>query len=102
MLLHTNHQSDTKLLPMLIANNSSAWSQLYDKYSPLMYGTILNITGDVNAACDILEEAFIQLKRDNVLSKISTTLPHGLLNHTYQVISKYMKTHNLRTTIANS
>ena len=89
--LHT-HQLDAEIIPMFAKNDPSVWEHIYDKYAPLMYGTILNLTGDEAIAEELLERAFLDLKRNNVLSQISTTICHKILRHTYKLTINHLKT----------
>lgn len=89
--LHT-HQLDADLIPMFAKNDPSVWEHIYDQYAPLMYGTILNLTRDEAIAGELLEQAFLDLKRNNILLRISTTICHKILRHTYKLTINHLKT----------
>lgn len=58
-------QADNELKRLLKSNKNSAWNAIYDKYSAVMYGNILNITKNKVLAEKIFVEAFKSLKEDN-------------------------------------
>jgi DNA-directed RNA polymerase specialized sigma24 family protein len=98
MLISNNQQSDAALIALFARNNTSALEQLYDKYAPMMYGTILNITGDEKIADEILEKAFLELNSREILLQMHTTLCHSLLKHTYKSTLKHLKVRGLTPT----
>ena len=85
------HQLDAALIPLFAQNNPSVWEHVYDNYAPLMYGTILKLTEDEEIAGELLEQAFLDLKRKNILSRISTTICHKILRHTYKLTVNHLK-----------
>lgn len=92
-MLPTNiHQLDAELMPMFAKNDPSVWEHVYDNYAPLMYGTILKLTEDEVIAAELLEQAFLDLKRKNILSRISNTICHKILSHTYKLTVNHLKT----------
>lgn len=91
LALHT-HQLDAELIPMFAKNDPSVWEHIYDNYAPLMYGTILKLTNDEAISGELLEKAFLDLKRNNVLSQISKTFCHKILRHTYKLTINHLKT----------
>ena len=56
-----------------------------------MYGTILKLTEDEAIAAELLEQAFLDLKRKDILSSISTTICHKILKHTYELTVNHLK-----------
>ena len=91
MLPSNKYQLDTELIPMFAQHDPSVWEHVYDNYAPLMYGTILKLTEDEAIAADLLEQAFLDLKRKNILSRISTTICHKILRHTYKLTINHLK-----------
>ena len=91
MLPSNNHQLDTELIPLFAQNDPSVWEHVYDNYAPLMYGTILKLTEDEAIAAELLEQAFLDLKRKDILSSISTTICHKILKHTYELTVNHLK-----------
>ena len=87
---HT-HQLDAALIPMFDKNDPLVWEHVYDNFAPLMYGTILNLTGDEAIAGELLEQAFLDLKKKNILTQISTTICHKILRHTYKLTVNHLK-----------
>ncbi|HET7152627.1 MAG TPA: sigma-70 family RNA polymerase sigma factor [Candidatus Kapabacteria bacterium] len=55
------HTSDEQLLNAVSQKQASAFSDLYDRYSRLLYGTLLNIVRDTDDAEDLLQEVFVQI-----------------------------------------
>ncbi|MDB5248868.1 MAG: rpoE 4 [Segetibacter sp.] len=52
---------DEDLISMLKRKDENAFSYLYDKYGPLLYGVILKNVHDEKLASDILKKAFIKI-----------------------------------------
>ena len=96
LTLLNNHKSDTELISLPIEKKESAWAHFYDKYAPLMYGTILNMTGDETLAEAIFEVAFLELKERKILSPPHTDLRHSLLRYTYKITLKNLKARGLK------
>ncbi len=55
--------SDTRLVARIRAGDQQALSELYDRYSSVVYGVALRILQDTGAAEDILQDIFLQLWR---------------------------------------
>lgn len=55
--------SDAELIRQLQRHNLEALGYLYDRYQRLVYRTALGITGDVDAASDLLQDVFLRLHR---------------------------------------
>ena len=91
MLPSNTHQLDAALIPMFAKNDPLVWEHVYDNFAPLMYGTILNLTGDEAIAGELLEQAFLDLKKKNILTQISTTICHKILRHTYKLTVNHLK-----------
>lgn len=90
-----NQQPDTTIIAMLAKNDDSAWVQLYDKYASMMYGIVLNMTGDEKVSGEILTDVFMQLKDKKLLSGVKAALCHSLIRHTYQLTIKYLTARGL-------
>lgn len=97
MMLTVNSTSDSTIVSMLAENNSSAWEQLYDTYSPLMYGAVFQITKDERIAEKIFKECFLQLKESKNISKIRGPLDLFLLKHAQSFTLNYFKLIELTT-----
>lgn len=54
---------DRTLIERLQAHNLDALGQLYDRHKRLVYRTALAITGDPEAAADLLQDVFLRLYR---------------------------------------
>ncbi|MDZ4708119.1 MAG: hypothetical protein SH818_06910 [Saprospiraceae bacterium] len=72
-------------------HNSIVWEQVYQKYAPLIYGIILNMTGDKRIASEIFKDAFVGLKRKKILSRNHITLCQTLLRHAHKLTLKYLQ-----------
>jgi RNA polymerase sigma-70 factor (ECF subfamily) len=54
---------DTRLVARIRAGDQLALSELYDRYSSVVYGVALRILQDTGAAEDLLQDVFLQLWR---------------------------------------
>jgi RNA polymerase sigma-70 factor, ECF subfamily len=59
----TDAGNDMRLVARLRAGDQQAMSELYDRYSSVVYGVALRILQDTGAAEDLLQEIFLQLWR---------------------------------------
>ncbi len=85
-----NQEPDTAIILLLAKNDDTAWSYIYDKYAPIMYGIIYNMTGAENVAEEILVEIFIDLKRKKMLSGVRTALCHSIIRHTHRLTLSHL------------
>ena len=83
--------SDQNILSMIAENNLKGWENLYDKYAPSMYGIICNLTSDRVIAEIILKETFLQLKLEEIFSKVTYALCPCLLRHTHTFAKQQLK-----------
>ncbi len=83
--------SAEEIVLMVENNNSLGWEHLYDRYSPMMYGAILRLTGNEKLAEEILTESFLQLKKNISLLKNRKSLYLQLLQHTYTTAAAIIK-----------
>ncbi len=91
-----NQQPDTVIIAMLAQNNKEAWLHLYNKYASMLYGIILNMTGNETIAGDILTEVFIALKHKKLLMRVKDALCHSLVRHTHKLTLKYLHERGLK------
>ena len=89
-------QTDIGLVSGLIDKKQTAWEQLYDTYASMMYGSILSITGDEKTACELLQEAFVELRNREVLLRTQSSLCVALIKHCCNITLKYLKTQGLK------
>src|SRR4026207_227625 len=52
---------ETLLLGRVAQRDREAFSQLYDRYAGVLYSTVLRILNNPDEACDVLQEAFVQI-----------------------------------------
>lgn len=102
MLTLLYNRNNTELISLPIEKKESAWAHLYDKYAPLMYGTILNMTGDETLAEVLFEVAFLELKERKILSPPHTDMRHSLLRYTYKITLKNLKARGLKARPLNA
>ena len=86
-----NSVADNSVISLLQTCNPFGWEQLYDKYAPVIYGSILKIITDKEMANQIFEECFISLKKTDIISQTKKSLPLFLLQHTYSFTVNYLK-----------
>jgi RNA polymerase sigma-70 factor (ECF subfamily) len=56
--------NEANLVAAIRAGESAGMSELYDRYSGIVYAVALRVLGDTGAAEDILQEVFMQLWRN--------------------------------------
>lgn len=56
-------KNDQEILQAIAAGDPAALSELYDRYSRVLYGALLRLLRDTDDAEDILQEVFIQVWR---------------------------------------
>lgn len=83
--------TDSTVMYMLHTSNLSGWDQLYDKYAPIIYGSIVKIIPDKKMANQIFQECFINLKKTDLLTQSKKSLPLFLIQHTYRFTFFYLK-----------
>lgn len=60
----SNRKAEAALIERIRAGDESAMTDLYDRYSGVVYGVALRVLGDATAAEDVLQEVFLQLWRN--------------------------------------
>src|SRR4051794_15413440 len=55
---------DTDLARRIAAGDELALAEVYDRFSPLVYGLARRVIGDARAAEDVTQEVFLQLWQD--------------------------------------
>lgn len=76
----------------VIKDNILYWQLLYDKYAPVMYGIILDITGCNDTADTVFKKAFLDLK--NIKLPDNTSLYFYLWRYAGTEALNYLKSHN--------
>jgi len=55
---------DSALIAKMMAGDESALSALYDRYSPVLFGMLMRVLNDRQAAEEVLQDLFLQLWRN--------------------------------------
>lgn len=55
------HGSDEELMALIAGRNESAFAELYDRFSPRIFGLLLKLLRERAAAEDVLQETFVQV-----------------------------------------
>jgi RNA polymerase sigma-70 factor (ECF subfamily) len=58
------HVPDSALIEKMMTGDESALSALYDRYSPLLFGMLMRVLNDRQAAEEVLQDLFLQLWRN--------------------------------------
>ncbi len=66
--------TENELVQACLANNRLAQKNLYDKYKKAMYSLCYRITGDFEAANDVLQDAFVKVFRGLPSFRAESTL----------------------------
>ncbi len=85
------HRSDVEIISLLSTGTFNAWEYLYDKYSPLMYGTIMREVGyNKIAANEMLMLTFVELQKNHFsATSYIPSLPLFLVQHCNRVIKNH-------------
>ena len=87
---------------MLNAGNGECWEHLYNKYSSLMYGICIKITGNEKMAVEIFEQAFIEIKTKSTLACLQTSVTVCLTKLTIAAVIAYYKLNHLTHILYNT
>ncbi|GAA4792172.1 RNA polymerase sigma-70 factor [Olivibacter ginsenosidimutans] len=60
-MYHYSDYTDQQLLRLVVANNSVAYTALYERYSDMLYKHALSKLNDVEEAKDVVQELFVNL-----------------------------------------
>src|SRR5215469_16478688 len=58
------NNDDAALIERIQAGDETAMTDMYDRYSGIVYGVALRVLGNATAAEDVLQEVFLQLWRN--------------------------------------
>ncbi len=64
MTARAQHVPDSALIEKMTTGDESALSALYDRYSPLLFGVLMRVLNDRQAAEEVLQDLFLQLWRN--------------------------------------
>jgi RNA polymerase sigma-70 factor (ECF subfamily) len=59
--MHRSDSSDVHLLQRIVARDSAALAELYDRHGSLLFGLILRMTRDRSEAEEVLQEVFVRV-----------------------------------------
>ncbi len=85
---------DSDLVRKLQTGNLEALGALYDRHQGLVFRTALAITGDSDAAADLLQEVFLRLHRFASHIDVSRPLEPWLYRMTTNLSYTWVKRHN--------
>ena len=83
MNISTQNISDTEILALIAENDIEGWQLLYDKYAPIIYGIICSITDNKTIAEEIFVQAFLKIKRNNIVLNTDVSICICLVQYTY-------------------
>lgn len=63
MTAQSQSDHDATLMEQVMAGEESAFATLYDRYSPMLFGMLMRILQDSQAAEEVLQDLFLQLWR---------------------------------------
>ena len=86
--------SDSELIHQLQKNSLEALGTLYDRHKRMVYRTALAITGDTEAAADLLQDVFLRLYRFARNIDPQRTLAPWLYRMTANQSYTWLKRHN--------
>jgi RNA polymerase sigma-70 factor, ECF subfamily len=86
--------SDRELIVQLCQGSLEALGLLYDRYQRMVYRTALAITGDPDAAADLLQDVFLRLHRFVRRIDLERPLEPWLYRVTTNLAYTWVKRHN--------
>jgi RNA polymerase sigma-70 factor, ECF subfamily len=86
--------SDSDLIRQLQQDHLDSLGQLYDRHNRLVYRTALAITGDTDAAADLLQDVFLRLHRFARHVDPTRPLEPWLYRMTANLSYTWLKRHN--------
>lgn len=77
------------------ADNVKSWETLYDKYAPVMYGVISNLSKDTGLADEIFIKAFQQVIYNKIISRSTYGHCPALISYTYKFAIQQLLQHHI-------
>lgn len=102
MQLQLKNISETYMVSMSVAGNIKSCELLFDKYAPVMYGMICNLTSDKMMAEEILKAAFIDLKDNHVLLNEKVGFYPALMRYVHAFTKKQLTLHGINSQLNQS
>ncbi len=63
MTAQSQQVHESAVIAKMLAGEESALSTLYDRYSPMLFGMLMRVLNDRQAAEEVLQDLFLQLWR---------------------------------------
>ena len=82
--------SDEKIISMIAQNNSLGWEWFYNKYAPIVYGTILHMTDNEPIANDIFRQVLACLKSNEMVLEPGQPICVQLLRQTSEMAARVL------------
>jgi len=94
---HLYNPADTNGQLSNATHQKLSWEQWYPKYSPLIYGIILQLTGNKTRAGKILKEVIIELtRRHEVLERDHLLMYKFVFQHSYSYTLQHLEQRGLK------
>ncbi|MEO5675418.1 MAG: hypothetical protein ABIQ74_12305 [Chitinophagales bacterium] len=77
------------------ADNVKSWETLYDRYAPVMYGVISNLSKDKGFADEIFIKAFQQVIYNKIISRSTQGHCPELISYTYKFAIQQLLQHQI-------
>ncbi len=90
MINQLQTKAAAEILDLIQLNSYDGWMKLYDTYAPMLYGALLQITGDEKTAEIILVEVFSSLKENPQLLMTDKPLYISLLHQASATAKNYL------------
>ncbi len=87
--------SDSIIFSHLGNTESKGWQLLIDKYAPMMYGTIYQLTRDEELTREILEAVFTEINKPEIIAQMQVSPGIFLFHFTHSFTTKYLKNKNM-------
>ena len=63
-MVQNKSNTDLEPIPKLLSGDESAFAELYDSYSPMLFGIIARIVKDEEDAANLLQDCFVKIWRN--------------------------------------
>lgn len=90
-MIHTNSINEVDLLLRLRDGNESAFADLYQRYSGRIYGNLLKLVKDREAAQELLQELFVKIWENRRMIRIESSFSAYLFATSRHMVYNYMR-----------